>query len=124
MAKNVYGTDIVIKNLSHYRSNIIERIKRAVTATQAKVTNDARHTLRPGYGYITGNLQRSIQPGGIVIKNNSIQATVEANAEYASFVELGTSRQAAKPFLAPAVFHNREYYRRNISAAVKPRGLK
>ncbi len=116
MAKQVFGTEQVIKNLSRYQKDVVNRIVRAATATQAEVSNEAKSVLRPGYGFITGNLQESIQPGAVIIKNNVVEAFVEANAEYASFVEIN----AKKPFLGPAVLSNREFYRKNMKKALKP----
>jgi len=124
MADRVYGHDQVIRNLSQYRKELVARIVRAATSTQAKVVNNAKGVLRPGYGYITGNLQRSIGAGQVIIKSKEVKVFVEANAEYASHVEMGTSRSRAKPFLGPALLKNRAFYQKSMKQALKPPPMK
>lgn len=48
----------------------------------------------------TGNLRNSIQAEP---NAGQLEARVNVGAEYAAFVELGWSRRAAKPYLAPAL---------------------
>ena len=43
---------------------------------------------------------------------------IGTNVEYAKYVELGTSRQAAKPFLKPAAADHADEYRRIFKAAL------
>lgn len=57
-------------------------------AVQAKTVIDARVICPTG---VAGTLSQSIQEGPITISDNgSIEAVVEANADYASYVEWGT----------------------------------
>ncbi len=52
----------------------------------------------------TGRLQSSInvQPGGNT-------AVISADTEYAVFVEFGTSKMAAQPYLVPALLSRKQY---------------
>jgi len=52
----------------------------------------------------TGTLKRSITS---VVDTNDKSVTVGTNIEYATYVEKGTSRQIAKPYLTPAVEENK-----------------
>lgn len=52
-----------------------------------------------------GNMRRSITYE-IMEGNKGINVGVTADAEYAPYVEKGTSKQAAQPFLEPAVMDN------------------
>lgn len=54
---------------------------------------------------ITGRLRDSI--GHKVVGNT---ATVGTRVEYAPYVELGTYKMAARPFLKPALFNNVKEY--------------
>ncbi len=80
-------TDQVIRNLSKIEKNIVQEIVYGAQAVQAKTINDARGYVAHG---VTGTLALSIQPGPITITNDNVEAVVEANADYASFVEFGT----------------------------------
>jgi len=55
----------------------------------------------------TGTLKRSIS-GRTEKTSDGAQATVGTNVEYAAYVELGTSRQAAEPYLHPALQKNKD----------------
>jgi|SRR5690349_18198213 HK97 gp10 family phage protein len=48
---------------------------------------------------VTGALRNSIQVG----EASPTSATVEAEVEYAGFVEFGTSRMSAEPYLRPGI---------------------
>ena len=54
----------------------------------------------------TGNLRNSITHA-----HDEDTAIVGTNVEYAPYVELGTTRQKAKPYLVPAVKNNLSEYK-------------
>ena len=55
----------------------------------------------------TGHLRASIS-GRTEKTNDGAQATVGTNVEYAAYVELGTSRNQAQPYLHPALQKNKD----------------
>lgn len=112
---SVTGGDQVIKNLSSLERAIVREIVSACEAVQSEVMNTAKRLVPVD----TGHLQGSIQPGGIKITNDNVEATVVANAEYASFVEHGTRKMRAQPYLTPALLENTRTFQRAINAAVK-----
>lgn len=61
----------------------------------------------------TGALKKSIR----VTKRGALQADITASAAHAVFVELGTRRMRAQPFLKPAA----EWVRANLAEYVKRR---
>ena len=65
----------------------------------AYIAKDAKLTLRPGYGLDTGFLK-----GSIFFDEDLEGVYIEAPADYASFVEFGTSKQKPKPYLYPAAY--------------------
>jgi len=82
------GIQQVIRNLSTLEKNLVQEFVYATQAVQANLINDARALCPVG---VTGTLAQSIQPGPITITNDNVEGIVEANADYASFVEFGTA---------------------------------
>jgi HK97 gp10 family phage protein len=62
----------------------------------------------------TGNLRNSITH-----EVEGQEAKVGTNVEYAPFVELGTSKQAAQPYLNPALEQNKGNIKRIFADAIK-----
>ena len=54
---------------------------------------------RDNVPYLTGNLRRSIEAR----KTGPHSLTIQTRTGYGAYVELGTRRRAATPYLAPAV---------------------
>ncbi len=112
----IIGLDNLVRNLSRYP---VEALKGCVTAaqmSQAMIVNDAKSD-HP-YKDRTGNLTNSIQPGAVEISDTEVVAYVEARMAYATFVEFGTSRAAAYPFLTPAVIRQADNFKKNIAREV------
>ena len=55
---------------------------------------------------------------GTAPKDNQLAAYIGTNVEYAEYVELGTSRAPAYPYLRPAATEHTEEYRRIFKAAL------
>jgi HK97 gp10 family phage protein len=121
MSTGDYKTDIaqVIRNLSKMKKEVVTEIVAGAETVQAKVTEMAKASLYPGHGWITGNLQGSIQPGGITITDDNVEAIIVANADYASFVEFGTSRMGGIAFMTSALLQNMAVFTKAMAAAVK-----
>lgn len=64
----------------------------------------------------TGNLKRSI---GLEISPNGLKATVEPKAEYAAYVELGTRKMEAQPYLKPAFEEQKKQFEKDLKELVK-----
>lgn len=58
----------------------------------------------------TGNLRRSIKVDGPMVSGSGVSATVGTNVHYAAFVELGTRKMQAQPYLGPALEQARSVY--------------
>lgn len=48
----------------------------------------------------------------------TIKYTVSSNAPYAAFLEFGTSKMAARPYMRPALEKNRERISKRLAAAI------
>lgn len=64
----------------------------------------------------TGRLRNSITHE---VDMNAQAAIIGSNVEYAAYVELGTSRQKAQPYLRPAAENHKQEYKRIVESALK-----
>lgn len=53
----------------------------------------------------TGNLQRSIN---YKVNDEDLSVTIGTPVEYAPYVEFGTTKRGAKPYLRPALYENKQ----------------
>ena len=67
----------------------------------------------------TGRLQQSITHKDDGFGSNNPAVEIGTNVDYAAFVEFGTSRQSAKPFLFPAYNSNKQKILKEIAKAFK-----
>lgn len=73
-------------------------VVREITRVARRVQNRARHNCPVD----TGRLRASIHTT-ISIQSRAVTATVSTPVHYAPYVELGTRRMRAKPYLVPAL---------------------
>lgn len=64
----------------------------------------------------TGHLKDSI---GIELEDGGMTAVVEPTAEYAAYVELGTRKMEAQPYLKPAWEEQKEQFKKDLDKLVK-----
>lgn len=81
------------------------------------VEGAAKHNLTINKSVDTGNLRGSVHTSGRSTKNGA-EATVGTNVEYAPYVEFGTSRSRAKPYLQPALQKNKDKARKLIMTEI------
>ncbi len=112
----VKGLDGLVKNLSKYSDLALKGVVAACQITQAIIVNDARAD-HP-YKDRTGNLTNSIQAGDVIIDDKEVTVYVQARMQYASFVEFGTSRAQAYPFLTPAMLRNAANFRKTVAEQI------
>jgi HK97 gp10 family phage protein len=116
MAK-VSGQEELLRNLSTYARVKVAEIYQAVATVQAVVVNEAK--LNHPYTDRTTNLTKSIQAGVVEIQDDTVSAEIKAEAEYASFVEMGTSRSKPYPFLTPAIERHQSTFFRALQRAMR-----
>ena len=63
-------------------------------------------------GLLASNISLDIDPDGL-------GASVDSRADYSSFLEFGTSKMAARPFMQPALEVNRKKIKANMAAELK-----
>ena len=64
----------------------------------------------------TGNLKGEIN---LKIKNNGLTAEVKPEAEYSAYVELGTRKMEAQPYLKPAFNEQIKQFKKDLDDIVK-----
>ena len=115
---SIEGADEVIKmlkELGEAASGILERAAEA----GGRVALDAAKAKCP---VDTGALKRSLHIEKSKTKKPEIKQEVKIspgkNQYYGTFVELGTKRQAAKPYLRPAIDENQEQISKAVNQEV------
>lgn len=77
----------------------IEAATSAMKITTGQVQATAKQVAPKRTGYMANNI--SVEP--VKKTATSVTGTVNAKADYSSFVEFGTYKMAAEPFIRPAV---------------------
>lgn len=66
----------------------------------------------------TGRLRASITHEVLKLADDIYQGRIGTNVEYAEYVELGTDKMPAQPYLRPALENNRDKIEKLIRAAL------
>lgn len=117
------ATKVVNRTAQNVRNDAIKLVQRpsASGETYRKYNPRRDHTASaPGS---PPNTDTGILAGSIrATETGTPTATVEAQAEYAKWLEFGTFRTAARPFMTPAVESNRKQYKKDIAKAINDIG--
>jgi len=98
MARGSFHTTIVYNNYVHIAERQAALIKLGMTKIMIEAKADAKKPLVKGHGYDTGTLYKSIFYRNIT----GLVYEMFTAVEYAIYVEYGTSKMAAMPFMMPA----------------------
>lgn len=115
--KNVRGVDEITRNLSKFSKESVKKIQ-VVSDIVAKQVVDYAKDNHP-YTDRTTNLTQSIEQGEVVITDKKVEVEVVARQPYASYVEFGTARAKASPFLWPAVIKHQRIFASKIKQIFK-----
>lgn len=94
-----------------YSKEVLSAEKDAVSRALAAVGVKWQQNVTPLIPVDTGRLRASMK---YEVQEGQKQVIVGSDVEYASYVELGTKRQKAKPYLKPSILDYREDYRQMI----------
>lgn len=98
----ISGGDTLVKKLKTIKN--LEFAKKTVKKHGALLQKKMKQNATPGVifvkGYSTGETKRSIE---LDIENGGLTAVVAPNTEYAPYVEFGTRKMEAEPFVKPAL---------------------
>jgi len=93
------GLDKLMEELGVTAEATIEAAASAMKTTTGKVQAQAKHIAPKRTGYMANNIL--VEP--VKKTTTSVTGTVNAKADYSSFVEFGTYKMSAEPFIRPAV---------------------
>jgi HK97 gp10 family phage protein len=96
-----------IDNIKAYEIKKKAEIVKQVALSALKIEKDAKLAVVVD----TGRLRSSI---AVDFKDNGLGAEVGTNVKYAPYVEFGTSKMSAKPFLFPAAEAERQNFLNNL----------
>ena len=100
----INGLNDLFRNVQHLKGASEKATVSALAQVAIDVANDARdnHT----FTNRTGNLEGSIQPLPVEMKGRRFIQKVRAGMSYAYYVEFGTEKTNAYPFMNPALNRN------------------
>lgn len=93
------GLDNLIEELGVTAGATIEAAASAMKTTTGEVQAQAKQIAPKRTGFMANNI--SVDP--VKKTATSVMGTVDAKADYSSFVEFGTYKMSAEPFIRPAV---------------------
>lgn len=108
--------DTVSVDLRSLDKQTKDELRAATAKTARSIQDQAKINLTQNKSVITGTLRRSMT---FVFYEKDIYAEIGTNVEYAPFVEFGTCRMRAKPYLRPAFEKYNEIYVRYLSMKLK-----
>lgn len=102
---------ITYNRLNDLRSELHAEASRVVRKTARDIEAGAKSIVPVD----TGNLKNSIQ----VTEQDDLNATIGTHVEYAAYVEYGTHRMAAQPYLTPAAERARPSFNEAMERLLK-----
>ncbi|MDN2452525.1 HK97-gp10 family putative phage morphogenesis protein [Lactobacillus sp. UCMA15818] len=93
---------------------------RNVTASAMKATvAKAQQTSQKVAPHRTGYLRNNIMVKPVKISGDTVTGEYDANADYSSFVEDGTYKMRAQPFMRPGVAAAKPFFYSTVEAALR-----
>ena len=100
------GLDSLIEQLGTTAAATIEAAASAMKTTTGKVQAQAKQIAPKRTGFMANNIL--VEP--VKKTATSVTGTVNAKADYSSFVEFGTYKMSAQPFIRPAVSAGQSFF--------------
>lgn len=116
MADMVRGIGAVVRNLERLDKQITDGARKAVKRAAFEIEREAVAEVPVDSGRLKGSIQTQ-DVGDVTEIGSGVKAGTEL--EYAHYVEYGTSKQAAHPYLQPAVEIVRQKYPNMVIDDVK-----
>lgn len=95
--------------------DVEDQAKDIVKQATLQTERNAKQLAPVDTGYMRNSISSSFTHGGLV-------GTVTANAEYALFVEFGTTRQPAQPFMFPSFHQNIQQFINDLQGLLNGAG--
>lgn len=105
--------EVVIKdNSDEFLKALPEQIEQALTAIGLTAESYAKQECPVDTGRLRNSITHAVETGEQAVY-------IGSNVEYAAFVELGTSRMKARPYLKPAATEHTAEYKSLAEQALK-----
>lgn len=110
------GTDPhdLADKLERFEEVLVSELEEALETWVLMVEGTAKQTVPVDTGRLRGSISSEVRRAGKSI----IKGAIGSGVEYAPFVEMGTSRMDAQPFLRPSIEAHRDDLRRLAAEAV------
>lgn len=111
-----------IKKLSETTKDVKKVVKKHGSQMLQKAMKNARHSASGGVfdkGYTTGHTRKNLQQNGVKISDGGLTATVESTTDYAAYVEYGTRKMEAQPYMKPAYEQQKKLFEEDIEKVVE-----
>ena len=95
---NVTGSEGIKGDFDHYNDLAVERVQEIIEQAAVVIMGAAKEYCPVD----TGRLQGSIQAQSLENTSTGAIATIGPNTDYESYVEFGTYKQVAQPYMRPA----------------------
>lgn len=92
-----------------------EEVKSLVKETSYKIERTAKQLAPVRTGHLVRNIKTRFNKGGLV-------GVVTSNAEYSIYVEYGTRKMAAQPYMTPAAFQHQDKFAEEVNRIIKKAG--
>ncbi|WP_204122732.1 HK97-gp10 family putative phage morphogenesis protein [Lacticaseibacillus mingshuiensis] len=109
------GLDKLMEELGATAEATIDAAASAMKTTTGQVQAKAKQIAPKRTGVMAGNI--NVKP--VKKTSTSVTGTIEAEKEYSSFVEFGTYKMSAEPFMRPAVDWGQSVFIRNTMNKLK-----
>jgi HK97 gp10 family phage protein len=114
MENGIVGVAEVNLKLEQVSREIILKALDKLWISGNKIADDAR-LLVP---VKTGRLRDSIVAETPIMSGDEIRCVISASTTYALFVELGTWKMKARPYLKPSLYKNKDEFERQMKGLV------
>ena len=104
-----------MSKIDNITDNVIAEVGKAIVKSGMLIERDAKINCPVDTGYLRNSISAKYE--GIGTDKPTCEILI--GAEYATFIEYGTSKMAAQPFLRPAVEKNRDKINEMIKDAMK-----
>lgn len=116
MARNkIQGLSEFITFTEKLSKDVGEQAKEVVKQATLQTERNAKQLAPVDTGYMRNSISSTFTHGGLV-------GTVTSNAEYALFVEFGTTTQPAQPFMFPSFHQNMQQFLDNLQRLINGAG--
>ena len=112
--ENVVGVAQVNLKLGDVSREIILKALDKIWIAGNRIADDARQLVPVK----TGRLRDSIVAETPTMSGDEIRCVISASTTYALFVELGTWKMKARPYLKPSLYKNQEAFIRDMKGLV------